>query len=104
MTIVIPGKKALDQIVAELKEKSPKTPQESLDDIASNIAWNINHSARPIDWGPKPKSFSRAVYTFGYESEMKALGLVDENGLLTDKAKKLYTELYEWYDWDDQLL
>ncbi|MBI2003938.1 hypothetical protein HYS72_00550 [Candidatus Pacearchaeota archaeon] len=73
-----------------------------LNNVSYSIAWNINHSARPNNWGSKPKKNCKAIYTFGYEKEMISLGFVNKEHL-TAKAKKLYTRLYTWYEQDGKI-
>lgn len=96
----------LIQILLLNKRFTEKTcnPPRSLEGVAYDIAWNINHSARPNNWGPVPKEDCKVQPTFGYLKEMVVIGLVDEKGYLTEDAKEMYRKLHAWYIWDDQLL
>ncbi|HLD02751.1 MAG TPA: hypothetical protein VJC07_03570 [Candidatus Nanoarchaeia archaeon] len=99
------GKKELDRLEKLLVEKGfPGQPPTRARDIAYQIAWNINHSARPDDHGPDPKSYCPAVFTFGRREEMRALNLIDENDLLTKEAKDMYRRLHAWYSSEDLFL
>ncbi len=95
----------LIQILLLNKGFTEKTcnPPRSLEGVAYDIAWNINHSARPDDWGPVPKEYCKVKPVFGYLKEMFAIGLVDHLAFLTEDAKEMYRKLHAWYIRDEPI-